>query len=77
MSPLARMSGVPEVSASGDGDGVQEADAGLMLPVVLRFAPGEGIHAGLVISQVGNIPVLLRATGKGGRGGTPLESSPR
>ena len=35
MSPLARMSGVPEVSASGDGDGVQEADAGLMLPVVL------------------------------------------
>jgi hypothetical protein len=49
--------GVREVSAAGDGDGSQEADGCLMLPEVLRPAPGEGIRAGLVIPQGGQVPL--------------------
>jgi hypothetical protein len=44
------------VSAAGDGDGVGEADGSLMLPVVLRPAPGEGISARLGLPQVVKVP---------------------
>ena len=50
VSPLARTRGVSEVSAAGDG--IREVDGGLMLPVVLRPAPGEGISARLGFPQV-------------------------
>ena len=43
MSPLSGTRGVREMSAAGDGDGIGEANGGLMLPVVLRPALGEGI----------------------------------
>jgi hypothetical protein len=56
-SPLARTRGVREVSMAGDGDGIGEADGGLMLPVVLRPAPGEGISARLGIPQVVKVPL--------------------
>ena len=55
-APLSQTRGLREVSAAGDGDGIGEADGGLMLPVVLRPAPGEGIRAGLVIPQAGKVP---------------------
>ena len=41
--------------AVGDGEGIGEADGGLMLAVVLRPAPGDGVCAGLCIPQVGNV----------------------
>ena len=50
--PLAGTWGVREVRSAGDGDGICEADGGLMLPVVLRPAPGEGISAGLGFPHV-------------------------
>jgi hypothetical protein len=56
VSPLSGARGVREVSAGGDGDGIGEADGGLMLPVVLRPAPGEGISARLGIPQVVKSP---------------------
>ena len=57
VSPLSRTGEVCEVSAAGDGDSSREADGGLMLPVVLRLAPGEGIRAGLSSPQVGKVPL--------------------
>ena len=56
VSPLVGTRLVSEVSTAGDGDGIRKADGGLLLPVVLRPAPGEGISAGLVIPQVGQEP---------------------
>ena len=52
VSPLSGTRGVRKLSAAGDGDGIGEADGGLMLPVVLRPAPGDGISALLGIPQV-------------------------
>jgi hypothetical protein len=43
VEPTGGDEGVREESAEGDGDGIDEADGDLMLPVVLRPAPGEGI----------------------------------
>ena len=43
-SPLARTSGVREVSTTRDGDRIAIADGSLMFPEVLRPAPGEGIR---------------------------------
>ena len=43
------------MAAAGDGDGIRKADGDLVLPVVLRSAPGEGICAGLVIPQMGEV----------------------
>jgi hypothetical protein len=57
VSLLAGTSGVREVSAAGNGDGIRKADGGLMLPVVLRPATGEGIRTGFVIPQVGKVPL--------------------
>jgi hypothetical protein len=43
---------VREMSATGGGDGIREANGGLVLPSVLRPVPGEGISAGLAIPRV-------------------------
>ena len=51
--PLVRTRGVREVSASVDGDGSRKADDGVMLPVVPETR--DGIHAWLVIPQVGKV----------------------
>ena len=48
-----------EVSAAYDCEGVADADGDLMLPVVLRPAPGECISAMFGFPHVGK--VLLRA----------------
>ena len=50
--PTVGDEGVREMSAAGDGDGSGEADGGMMLPVVLRPEPGEGISVTLGIPQV-------------------------
>ena len=55
MSALARTRGVREVSATCDRDSVAKADGSLMLPEVLRPAPGEGISAGLVVPHVSKV----------------------
>ena len=55
MSPLSRTRGVREVSATCNSDSVAEADGSLMLPEVLRPAPGEGISAGLVVPHVSEV----------------------
>ena len=44
--PLSRARGVCKVSATCDGDGVSETDGSLVLPEILRQAPGEGIVPG-------------------------------
>ena len=46
VSRLSETRGVRKVSAACDRDGVAEADGGLMLPGVLRPAPGESIGFG-------------------------------
>ena len=57
MSPLARTRGVRvrEVSATCNSHSVAEADGSLVLPEVLRPAPGEGISAGLVVPHVSKV----------------------
>ena len=45
-----------EVSATCNSHSVAEADGSLMLPEVLRPAPGEGISAGLVKASAYHIP---------------------
>ena len=57
--PSVEDEGVREVSATCNSHSVAEADGSLMLPEVLRPAPGEGIRARLMIPHVGK--VLLRA----------------
>ena len=57
VSPMEGTRGVREVRAAGDGDGIRKADGDPMLPVVLRPASGEGTGAGLVIPQVGRVPL--------------------
>ena len=52
VSPLSGTRGVREVRAAGDGDIIDCADGVLVLPEVLRPAPGEGISARLSIPQV-------------------------
>ena len=54
-SPLSRTRGVREVSATCNSHSVAEADGSLVLPEVLRPAPGEGISAGLVIPHVSEV----------------------
>ena len=49
--PLSRAGGVREVSATCDGDGVSETDGSLVLPEILRPAPGEGINARLIVAR--------------------------
>ena len=44
-----------EVSATCNSHSVAEADGSLVLPEVLRPAPGEGISAGLVIPHVSEV----------------------
>ena len=55
--PLAGTWGVREVSATRNSDCSAEADGSLMLPEVLRPAPGEGIRTGLMIPHVGKVLV--------------------
>ena len=43
--PLSRARGARKVSATCDGDGVSETDGSLVLPEVLRPAPGETVKA--------------------------------
>ena len=50
--PLSRARGVRKVSATCDGHGVSETDGSLVLPEVLRPAPGEGINARLIVPHV-------------------------
>ena len=52
--PLSRAGGAREVTATCDGDGVSETDGSLVLPEILRPAPGEGINARLIVAR-GNI----------------------
>ena len=54
-SPLLETRGVREVSSACDRDSIAEADGGLMLPVVLEPAPGEGISAMLKVPHVGKV----------------------
>ena len=54
-SPGSRTRGVREVSATCNSHSVAEADGSLVLPEVLRPAPGEGISAGLVIPHVSEV----------------------
>ena len=54
-SPLSETRWVREVSAACDRDDVAEAHGGLMLPVVLRPAPGEGISAWFSFPHVGKV----------------------
>ena len=54
-SPVSRTRGVREVSATCNSHSIAEADGSLMLPEVLRPAPGEGISAGLVVPHVGKV----------------------
>ena len=53
-----------------DSDGIGEADGSLMLPVVLRPAPGEGISARLGPPQV--VKVQQGAGGQGCQGGAGI-----
>ena len=53
--PLSRARGVRKVSATCDGDGVSETDGSLVLPEILRPAPGEGISARLIVPHVGKV----------------------
>ena len=54
-SPGSRTRGVREVSATCNSHSITEADGSLVLPEVLRPAPGEGISAGLVIPHVSEV----------------------
>jgi hypothetical protein len=54
-SPVSRTRGVREVSATCNSHNVAEADSSLVLPEVLRPAPGEGISAGLVVPHVSKV----------------------
>ena len=53
--PLSETRGVREVSATCNSHSVAEADGSLVLPEVLRPAPGEGISARLVIPHVSEV----------------------
>ena len=53
--PLSRERGVRKVSATCDGYGVAETDGSLVLPELLRLAPGEGIIARLIVPHVGKV----------------------
>ena len=44
-----------KVSATCDGDSVAETDGSLVLPEILRPAPGEGISARLIVPHVGKV----------------------
>jgi hypothetical protein len=44
-SPLAGTRRVREVRAAVDGDSIRKTDGGLMLPVQLSSAPGEGLSS--------------------------------
>ena len=55
---MSQTSGVREVRAAGDSDGVAKADGGLMLPVVVRpvpILPGECIVAMFGFPHVGKV----------------------
>ena len=54
-SPGSRTRGVREVSATCNSHSVAEADGSLVLPEVLRPAPGEGISARLIVPHVGKV----------------------
>ena len=54
-SPGSRTRGVRQVSATCNSHSVAEADGSLVLPEVLRPAPGEGISARLVIPHVSEV----------------------
>ena len=54
-SPLSRARGVRKVSATCDGYGVAATRGSLVLPEVLRPAPGEGISARLITPLVGKV----------------------
>ena len=57
VEPTAEDEGLRKIRTGGDVNSIFKADGGAMLPEEMSSAPGEGLSAGLGISQVGKSTV--------------------